>query len=252
MTREEYIKFLVKQGYSGREILRQLRGAGFRIGNDKLYRLVREYRESDEVKEELVRDLTKQRFSVRQIGDIVRSRQFRISNDKLYEFIKKYRKYICVKDNILKLVERRKEFGIGNYPWSSRDILELTEHKFFGVYSECEEFEVKIYIGQNREEELTFSKLKFLYHLILTKVLKLKLREGCCEGGTELENFTLQLAFKYDRDYVFDERDLCKKMLYDILEILSDKTCREDDEEGLERWIEYLHNYVKKTEEWGR
>ena len=80
--------------------------------------------------------------------------------------------------------------------------------------------------------------------------MRLKLREGCCEGGTEIENFTLQLAMRYEDDYVYDERDLCKKFLYDILEILYNKNCVEDDEEALERWIEYLENYIRETEEW--
>jgi hypothetical protein len=251
MSREQFIKERVKKGYSGRKILRELRKAKYSIGNDKFWELMRKYRKSDEIMEEVIKELLGKGYSGRQIGDELRDkRKFELSNDRLYKLIRKHRRFVCVKDNILDLVERHRELGLGNYPLTKKDILELTEHCFFGVYSECETFRVIIYIGQSREEELTFSKLKYLYHLILTKVPKLKLREGCCEGGTELENFTLQLAFRYDDEYVFDERDLCKKLLYDILEILSDKTCREGDEEGVERWFKYLENYIKKTEEW--
>ena len=251
LKRDQFIREMVKKGYSGREILRRLRQAGYSIGNDKFFELVRKYRKSDELMEEVIRELVKEGYSVRQIGDELRDkRKFELSNEKLYRLINKHRRFVCVRDNIINLVEKGKEFGIGNYPGTKRDIEELVKHRYFGVYSVCETFEVEIYIGQNREEELTFSKLKNLYHIILTKVAELKLREGCCEGGTELENFTLQLAFKYDEENVFDERDLCKKFLYDILEILHNKNCVKDDKEGLERWFKYLTYYIKKTVEW--
>ena len=250
MTREQIIKEMVKQGYSGSEILKKLRKEGYSIGDKKFYNLVREYRKSDAVMEEAIKELVKDSFSGRQIGEELRDRRkFELSNEKLYKLISKYRRYVCVRDNIVDYSYRGEEYGISDYPFPKSKIEELTENRFFGVYSICEDFEVGIYIGSNREEELTFSKLKFLYHIILTKTKKLKLREGCCEGGTEIENFTLQLAMQYDSDYVFDERDLCKKFLYNILEILYNKNCVKDDEEALERWIEYLESYIRETRE---
>ena len=251
MTREQFIKEGVKQGLSGSEILRRLRKAGYSIGDKKFYDLVREYRRSDAVMEEVIRELVKDGLSGRQIGEELRGkRKLELSNERLYKLVNKYRRYVCVRDNIIDYPFSGKEYGIGDYPFSKSKIKELTEHRFFGVYSICESFVVDIYIGNNREEELTFSKLKYLYHILLTKTNKLKLREGCCEGGTELENFTLQLAMRYEDDYVYDERDLCKKFLYDILEVLHNKICVEDDEEALERWFKYLVNYIRETEEW--
>ena len=249
MTREQFIKERVKKGYSGRKILKELRKAGYSIGNDKFFELVRKYRKSDKIIEEVIKELLREGYSGRQIGEELRDeRKFELSNDKLYKLINRHRKYVCIKDNILDYPERDIEFGIGNYPLPKSKIMELTENRFFGVYSTCEKFMIGIYIGQNREEELTFSKLKYLYHLILTKTIKLKLREGCCEEGTELENFTLQLIWKYENDYVFDERELCKKFLYDILQILHDKNCIED-EEVLEEWLKYLEKYKREVEE---
>ena len=250
MTREQFIKEMVKQGYSGSEILKKLRKEGYSIGDKKFYNLVREYRKSDAVMEEAIKELVKDSFSGRQIGEELRDRRkFELSNEKLYKLISKHRKYVCIRDNILEYPERDLEFGIANYPLPKKKIEELTENRFFGIYSTCEEFIANINIGQNREEELTFNKLKYLYHLILTKTVKLKLREGCCEGGTELESFTLQLVYKYDEDYVFDERGLCKKFLYDILEILHNKNCIEEDEERLEKWLRYLRKYKREVEE---
>jgi len=248
MTREEFIKHMVKEGHSGRTILKELREIGYSIGNDKFYELVREYRKSEQVKEEVIKEYVRLGLSGREIGERLRQKEFAISNDKLYGMINKHRRYICIKDNILEYPERDLEFGIGYYSLPKSKIKELAENRFFGIYSICEEFIANIYIGQNREEELAFSKLKYLYHLILTKTIKLKLREGCCEEGTELENFTLQLAWKYDNEYVFDERNLCKKFLYDILEILHDKNCLED-EEVLEEWLKYLEKYKREAEE---
>ena len=249
MTREQFIKERVKKGYSGRKILKELRQVGYSIGNDKFFELVRKYRKSDEVIEEVIKELVGKGYSGRQIGEELRDeRKFELSNKKLYKLINKHRMFVCVKDNILEYPERDLEFGIGYYPLPKSKIIELAENRFFGIYSTCEEFIANIYIGQNREEELSFSKLKYLYHLILTKTIKLKLREGCCEEGTELENFTLQLIWKYDNEYVFDERDLCKKFLYDILEILHNKICIED-EEVLQEWIRYLKKYKREVEE---
>ena len=250
MTREQFIKERIKKGHSGREILRRLRKAGYSIDNNIFWDLVRKYKKSDEVLEEVIRELVKDGTSGRQIGEeLRRKRKLELSDDKLYKLISKHRKYVCIRDNILEYPERDIEFGIGYYPLPKKKIEELAKNRFFGFYSICEEFIANIYIGQNKEEELTFGKLKYLYHLILTKTVKLKLREGCCEGGTELENFTLQLAFKYDEDYVFDERGLCKKLLYDILQILHDKNCIEEDEEALEGWVKHLRRYKREVED---
>ena len=249
MMREQFIKEGVKQGLSGSEILKRLRKAGYSIGDKKFYDLVREYRKSDEIMEEIIKELLKEGYSGRRIGDELRDkRKFELSNEKLYKLVNKHRRYVCIRDNIIDYLEQNIEFGIGHYPFPKSKIEELAEHRFFGIYSTCEEFIVNIYIGQNREEELNFSKLKYLYHLILTKTIRLKLREGCCEGGTELENFTLQLIWKYENDYVFDERGQCIKLLYEILEILHNKNCTED-EEAFEEWIKYLEEYKREVEE---
>ena len=250
MTREQFIKEGVKKGYSGREILRKLREAKYSIDNNIFWDLVRKYKKSDEVLEEVIKELVKDGISGRQIGEeLRRKRKLELSDDKLYKLISKHRKYVCIKDNIIDFPERDIEFEILNYPLAKKKIEELAENRFFGVYSTCEVFVADIYIGKNREEELTFGKLKHLYHLILVKTIKLKLREDCCEGGTELESFTLQLAMLYESDYVFDNRNLCKKFLYDILEILHNKNCIEEDEERLREWLRYLKNYLKEVEE---
>ena len=245
--RERLIKELVKKGYSKKKIGREIRAAGFKISDKKLRQMIDKFRVSDEVKEEIIKELVKERKSIENIGIELRKRGFRISDEKLRKLVWKHRKFVCVKNNEIFYPFRNKDFGIIEYPFKPSEIHKLLEKRFFGVYSICDEFIVEFYIGNNEEEILSLPKLCFLYHIILTETKKLKLREGCCEGGTELERFTLQLLSKYESESVY-MRD-CEWFLNKVLQILEEKGCSKEDEEALEKWIEYLEEYLRETEE---
>ena len=89
MTREEFIKHMVKEGHSGRTILRELREIGYSIGNKHFYKLLREYRKSEQVVEELIEEYVKLGLSGREIIERLRIRNFTISVRKMNELINK-------------------------------------------------------------------------------------------------------------------------------------------------------------------
>ena len=88
MTREEFIKHMVKEGHSGRTILRELRDIGYSIGNKKFYELFREYKKSEQVIEELIKEYVRLGLSKKEISERLKQR-FSISDKKIDELINK-------------------------------------------------------------------------------------------------------------------------------------------------------------------
>ena len=88
MTREEFIRHMVKEGHSGRTILKELRNIGYRISDKYFYKLLREYRKSEQVVEELVKEYIKLGLSAREIHERLKLRNFLISDEKMIDIIK--------------------------------------------------------------------------------------------------------------------------------------------------------------------
>ena len=89
MTREEFIRHMVKEGHSGRTILKELRDIGYSIGDKYFYKLLREYRKSDQVVEELVREYIKLGLSARKIHERLKLKKFLVTDGKMNDIINK-------------------------------------------------------------------------------------------------------------------------------------------------------------------
>ena len=88
MTREEFIKHMVKEGHSGKTILKELREIGYSISDKYFYKLFRKYRKSEQIAKELIKEYVRLGLSEKKISERLRQR-FSISDKKINDIMNK-------------------------------------------------------------------------------------------------------------------------------------------------------------------